>query len=548
MKLKHQLGLITFIPIVIASIIIAIIAWQMTYIQSSNSENVEKLVEVEKFKNALIAVEQELTSFSLNRTDAVADSVLLKLEDAQLIFDRLSDVSNQAEKEQLKKIEQKLSPLIEEVLIAVEEKDSAEAKRQSIRTHGIQNDIYLLQLMIEQNYQKAQSDLKATVDSIMLFAIISALLLLIGTGIFSMMMTKRLVNPITLLTNFAGHIAKGDLTQILRKTSRKDEIGTLHNSFVQMREDLARLINSLMDTSQSVAASSEQLSANADEVSHTTEQISKTIQEVSIGSESQLDSVEEASSNVTSISEDIDSISERIKLVITSSDDATYHSTNGLEAVNRVNEQMDIINRNTEKTSSIIESLENHAVEINEIVSMITEIAEQTNLLALNASIEAAHAGEHGKGFAVVADEVRKLAVESNNSAKQINELIDKIQTTTKQAVNSMTRSYNAVKDGSTLVSKTNNAFDHITTSVESVRKRMDQVTASLGQVVSIKDKLISSIHHVSAITKETSSHSQEVARTTEEQTATIQEVSAATRTLADMAQELQEEISRFKI
>lgn len=453
MKLKYQLGLIAFLPIISSTIIIGLIIVQMMNIQSSNSEKVEQLVNVEKVNSSILSVEQELMSFSLNRTDAAAESIQSKLESTKSYLNLLEQGSTKSEKDQLTLIDEKFQQLSEDVVLALEVKDSAEAKRQSIRTHGIQNDIHLLQLMVEENYQHAQILLKSTIQSIILFAIISTIILLTGTIIFALIMSKRIVTPITKLTNVADKIAKGDLTSSIMKTKRKDEIGTLQNRFIQMKEDLLTLITNLIDTSQSVAASSEQLSANADETAYTTEQIAKTIQEISNDSHTQLVSVKEATENVTNISEDIDAISEGMGgRVISSSEKAHQFSSDGLASVRSVNEQMEIINQNSEKTTSIMKSLESHATQINKIVDMITNIAEQTNLLALNAGIEAARAGEHGRGFAVVAEEVRKLAEESNQSAQQINHLIDLIQSTMQEAIESTTSSNQAVQKGSSLV------------------------------------------------------------------------------------------------
>ena len=327
---------------------------------------------------------------------------------------------------------------------------------------------------------------------------------------------------------------------------QKDETGIMGHAVNTLRLELIDIAKQIKGKSQELYESSEALSTGTSETVTAVEQVENAITEIAKGATSQAQETQSASENVVLMGNMIEEANTEVENLRTNARamrDAGNSAVTILEELGQINQQtkaaMEVIYKQTNVTNE-------SAQKIKEATEIITDIAEETNLLSLNASIEAARAGEQGRGFAVVAAQIQKLAEQSNESARQIEAIINTLIEESEKSVDTMKNVKEVIDKQDVNVTNTQDAFnkvkDGIDRSVEGIRE-IAKRTAGLDEA---RIKVVDIVQNLTAIAEENAASTEETSASAEEVNAVISNIAANANNLHEIAVSLEDCVKMF--
>lgn len=396
-----------------------------------------------------------------------------------------------------------------------------------------------------------EDELLSAVNEIKHSGIRRLVIVFVVSVLLSAVLTTLIILPLNNISEFTLKAATMDLTineKQNRFNDRHDETGRMSRALSRLLEEMSRVVGEIKGKSVNVMNAAEYLNTDAMETATTIEQVENAVNEIAQGASSQAEETQKATENVIVMGNMVRETHDEVKKLLKYAEnmkDSTDYAKNiltQLEEVNRrAEEYIDVIANQTNTTNE-------SALRISEATKLITSIAEETNLLSLNASIEAARAGEQGRGFAVVAAEIQKLAEQSDESARQIEDIIQILLSDSEKAVETMYDVKEIIRAQSEQVEQTDTAFDQINDGVRQSIEGINRISEKTEQLDEARVNVVDVVQNLTAIAEENAAGAEETSASVAEVTSIVEDISSKSQALKEIAKELDESMDIFTV
>lgn len=382
---------------------------------------------------------------------------------------------------------------------------------------------------------------------LLMTTVIVALILMVLAVLMSILYSRTISAGVSGLTGGLRKMADGDLTENINiKTG--DEIETVAESINLVRMKTSETLSHLRQAYEVLIERINNLSGVSNAMAAASEEVATTIQEVAKGMNSQaeeMNNIKDITGNFgIKINETVETINS-VNSIVGAINSKAQLSNQDLAMLEDAIKEINLLFADVRAE---IKGLGSYLSQIGEVTRLINSIAEQTNLLALNAAIEAAGAGEAGKGFAVVAEEIRKLAEQSRNSAMDIRDLLDNVNSKSSQVIQTSDNMDKQLNQQITVISTSIKSMKEIIDGIEDTIPRMGAVNKIINSIDSEKEAIIDSVEATAAVAEEVSASSEEIAAASQQLSASSQEVALLTKELKELSINMMEAMKQFKV
>ncbi|WP_079508167.1 methyl-accepting chemotaxis protein [Mesobacillus jeotgali] len=397
---------------------------------------------------------------------------------------------------------------------------------------------------VEFDVSQVNKKINAEVAGIWILSLI--ILILSGTAMYYLV--SRLIKPLNKIQELTANIANGDLSQEDIKVKSKDEIGSLAESINAMTMSLRNLVSQVQTSTREVSSETVGLSKVASSSVEAIRELTAANQQAAASTQEQNANIEEMQATLEEINAGIEEINASAQQASFIAKNSTVTSKEGTERIDEMLAGLEAVDENTNHLANIITVLEKQSDKITQFVNIINTISDQTNLLALNAAIEAARAGEHGKGFAVVANEVRKLAEESAKSASTIISIVNENVQNTRNAVDYIAKTREAVQYNKDLSLNARNTLTEIYETTLEIEDNSSNIATAIEQQVIAIEQITNSLDTVSHASQQIAAGTSQTDLSTQEQLRIAENVNDTTKILQQTALELEKLTGNFKL
>lgn len=324
-------------------------------------------------------------------------------------------------------------------------------------------------------------------------------------------------------------------TSLSKRSPRQPEISPRPTSRVQKKTP-TNAVDRTQKIEERIATASEELASGISQSASAAEELRRAMEQIASGAEEAASASQETLAVASATAASLAQARERAA--------AAKARTEALqvlvaETANQIGAWAGNIRQNGERQAAsvvVMDQLLQQAASIGDVTKTIGQISDQTNLLALNAAIEAARASDQGRGFAVVADEVRALAETSEKSARDAQNLADKIQADVKSIAGligtaAQTATGEAEKSQTVIA-----ALSELRKEIATLADVSQAIAGTALEAEAAAREAQKGAEVISAAAEEQAAAASEALRSVEQQTAALDECQASTQAVASMA------------